>query len=171
MSNSSIGWARRALDQQIEIFGSDQVSLDSLWRAVGCPAGHDPRRWSDLASPLLSGYSAYLDRLEGDADSTADPSRLVWFWKDGSQRPLAHRRPDERRVHRLGLRDLSRQRARQGNRSRRKLAGRLVKVAGAHGNRTHQEPVSRPLTGFEDRAAHQQRTRSRMMPGRARTRL
>lgn len=87
MHTSSIGWARRALRQQIEIFGGDQVSLDSLWRAVGCPAGHDPRRWSDLASPLLSGYSAYLDRLEGDADSTADPSRLVWFWKDGSHDP------------------------------------------------------------------------------------
>ena len=32
-------------------------------------------------------------------------------------------------------------------------------LAGAHGNRTHQEPVSRPLTGFEDRAGHQPRTR------------
>ena len=36
-------------------------------------------------------------------------------------------------------------------------------LAGAHGNRTHQEPVSRPLTGFEDRAGHQPRTRSRVM--------
>jgi hypothetical protein len=33
-------------------------------------------------------------------------------------------------------------------------------MAGAHGNRTHQEPVSRPLTGFEDRTEHQQRKRS-----------
>ena len=33
-------------------------------------------------------------------------------------------------------------------------------MAGAYGNRTHQEPVSRPLTGFEDRAEHQLRTRS-----------
>jgi hypothetical protein len=33
-------------------------------------------------------------------------------------------------------------------------------MAGAHGNRTHQEPVSRPLTGFEDRAGHQPRTHS-----------
>ena len=37
-------------------------------------------------------------------------------------------------------------------------------MAGAYGNRTHQEPVSRPLTGFEDRAEHQLLTRSRMMP-------
>jgi hypothetical protein len=87
MSINSVGWARRALRQQVEIFGSDQVSLDSLWRAVGCPAGHDPRHWSELASPLLSGYSAYLDRLEGDTDSTADPSRLVWFWKYDSNDP------------------------------------------------------------------------------------
>ncbi len=35
------------------------------------------------------------------------------------------------------------------------------KMAGTHGNRTHQEPVSRPLTGFEDQAGHQPRTRSR----------
>jgi hypothetical protein len=87
MSDQSTGWARRALAQQVEIFGGDQISLDTLWRAVACPAGHDPRRWSDLASPLLSGYSAYLDRLEGDADSTADPSRLVWTWKDRSNDP------------------------------------------------------------------------------------
>jgi hypothetical protein len=33
-------------------------------------------------------------------------------------------------------------------------------MAGAYGNRTHQEPVSRPLTGFEDRAEHQLLTRS-----------
>jgi hypothetical protein len=33
-------------------------------------------------------------------------------------------------------------------------------LAGAHGNRTHQEPVSRPLTGFEDRTEHQLRKRS-----------
>ena len=36
-------------------------------------------------------------------------------------------------------------------------------MAGTHGNRTHQEPVSRPLTGFEDRAGHQPRTRSRVL--------
>jgi hypothetical protein len=87
MSENSTGWARRVLAQQVEISGSDQISLDSLWRAVACPAGHDPRRWSDLASPLLSGYSAYLDRLEGEADSTADPSRLVWIWKERSTDP------------------------------------------------------------------------------------
>ena len=38
----------------------------------------------------------------------------------------------------------------------------MVCLAGAYGNRTHQEPLSRPLTGFEDRAEHQLRTRSRV---------
>lgn len=33
-------------------------------------------------------------------------------------------------------------------------------MAGTYGNRTHQEPVSKPLIGFEDRAGHQPRTRS-----------
>ena len=36
-------------------------------------------------------------------------------------------------------------------------------MAGAYGNRTHQEPVSKPLTGFEDRAGHQPRTHSRVL--------
>jgi hypothetical protein len=38
------------------------------------------------------------------------------------------------------------------------------KLAGADGNRTHQEPVSRPFSGFEDRAGHQPRNRSRLPP-------
>ena len=36
----------------------------------------------------------------------------------------------------------------------------LAGVAGAHGNRTHREPLSRPPTGFEDRGRHQPNTRS-----------
>ena len=43
---------------------------------------------------------------------------------------------------------------------RRLQRGFRRELAGAYGNRTHQEPVSRPLTGFEDRAGHQPRTRS-----------
>jgi hypothetical protein len=34
-------------------------------------------------------------------------------------------------------------------------------MAEAYGNRTHQEPLSRPLTGFEDRGRHQPTTRFR----------
>jgi hypothetical protein len=87
MTRNTNSWARTALKQQVEIFGEDQVSLDSLWRAVASPSGHDPRRWSDLAAPLLSGFAAYLNRVEGDAESTADPSRMLWVWKDASKDP------------------------------------------------------------------------------------
>ena len=35
---------------------------------------------------------------------------------------------------------------------------RGINLAGAYGNRTHQEPLARPLTGFEDQAGHQDRS-------------
>jgi hypothetical protein len=87
MSVKTMKWATRALRQQLEIFGGEQVSLDSLWRAVGSPAGYEPRRWSELATPLLGGFSAYLDRLGGDPDATADMARLLWIWQDDSKDP------------------------------------------------------------------------------------
>jgi len=87
MGKKTSGWARTALRQQLEIFGEDQVSLDSLWRAAARPVGHDPRCWSALAAPLLCGFSAYLSRLDGDADTAADPSRLLWTWSDESKDP------------------------------------------------------------------------------------
>lgn len=87
MGKKADGWARTALKQQVEIFGEDQVSLDSLWRSVASPSGHDPKHWSDLAAPLLSGFSAYLTRLDGDSDATADPSRTLWIWRDDSKDP------------------------------------------------------------------------------------
>jgi hypothetical protein len=82
-----IGWARLALRQQVEIFGGYQVSLDSLWRSVASPAGHDPHGWSELAAPLLAGFSAYLLRLGGDSVSTVNSSRLMWTWDDESKDP------------------------------------------------------------------------------------
>jgi hypothetical protein len=87
MRVEKIGWARLALKQQVEIFGGDQVSLDSLWRSVASPAGHDPRRWVDLAAPLLAGFSTYLERLNDERHATADPSRLMWIWDDESKDP------------------------------------------------------------------------------------
>jgi hypothetical protein len=78
--------ARLALRQQVEFLGGDQVSLDSLWRAWGSPDGHDPRRWSELAAPLLAGFAAYLNNLEG-AGRAADESRLLWVWRDESKDP------------------------------------------------------------------------------------
>ena len=42
MRSETIGLARLAVRQQVEIFGGDQVSLNSLWRAVGSPAAASP---------------------------------------------------------------------------------------------------------------------------------
>ena len=81
------GWARKALRQQIEIFGEDQVSLDSLWRAVASPSGHDPRSWADTAAPLLAGFATYCRRLDGETVADADPAPLLWIWRDGSKDP------------------------------------------------------------------------------------
>jgi hypothetical protein len=87
MGIKTIGWARLALKQQVEFFGGDQISLDSLWRAADCPDGRDPRTWSELASPLLSGFAAYLGKLDGGPRRLADPSRLIWTWEDDSKDP------------------------------------------------------------------------------------
>jgi hypothetical protein len=87
MTIETIGWARLALRQQVEIFGGEQVSLDSLWRAAESPEGQDPRAWSELAAPLLSGFASYLGKLNGVARRSADPSRLLWVWEDDSKDP------------------------------------------------------------------------------------
>jgi len=78
-----------AVRQQVEIFGGDQVSLSSLWRAVGSPEGKDPERWVEVAAPLLSGFAAYLDRLEsfGGSSWSSDSARSVWIWEDESKDP------------------------------------------------------------------------------------
>jgi hypothetical protein len=86
MNVRTIEWARLALEQQVEFFGGDQVSLDSLWRSWGSPAGHDPRAWSGLAAPLISGFAEYLGNLDGDGRSV-DESRLLWIWEDDSKDP------------------------------------------------------------------------------------
>ena len=89
MRSETIGLARLAARQQVEIFGGDQVSLSSLWRAVGSPEGNDPERWVEVAAPLLSGFSAYLDRLESALGSSwaSDSARSVWIWEDESKDP------------------------------------------------------------------------------------
>jgi hypothetical protein len=87
MRIETIGLARLAVRQQVEIFGGDQVSLNSLWRAVGSPEGHDPDRWAELAAPLLAGFSAYLYRLESLGRSPAGSSRPLWIWEDESKDP------------------------------------------------------------------------------------
>ena len=87
MGTKTIGWARLALRQQVEIFGGDQVSLDSLWRAVSSPEGLEPQAWTELAAPLLDGISAYLGKLATSRGPSADPTRLLWTWEDDSKDP------------------------------------------------------------------------------------
>ncbi len=87
MRSETIGLARLAVRQQVEIFGGDQVSLNSLWRAVGSPAGHEPERWAEVAGPLLAGFTAYLERLEGFGGMPAGELRLLWTWEDESKDP------------------------------------------------------------------------------------
>jgi hypothetical protein len=79
-------FARLALSQQVEFLGGGQVSLDSLWRAWGSPDGHDPRKWSELAAPLLTGFAAYLANLE-TGDRAPEGPQLVWVWGEETKDP------------------------------------------------------------------------------------
>ncbi len=63
----------------------------SVSTACGGPSAARPdvnpaagRNW---LRPLLGGFSAYLDRLSGDPDATADMTRLLWIWQDDSKDP------------------------------------------------------------------------------------
>ncbi|HZW31343.1 MAG TPA: hypothetical protein VFF52_11585 [Isosphaeraceae bacterium] len=86
MSVKTSGLARLALRQQVEFLGDGQVSLDSLWRAWGSPAGHDPRSWSELAAPLLAGFAAYRGNL-GGTDRSVAMARIVRIWEEESKDP------------------------------------------------------------------------------------
>ena len=87
MRSETIGLARLSVRQQVEIFGGDQVSLSSLWRAVGSPRGREPEQWAEIAAPLLTGFTAYLDRLENLGNSGSGSARMVWIWEDESKDP------------------------------------------------------------------------------------
>jgi hypothetical protein len=87
MRIETLGVARLAVRQQVEIFGGDQVSLNSLWRAVGSPAGHDPDCWAEAAAPLLAGFSSYLKHFESNGGPSTGSPRLLWTWEDESKDP------------------------------------------------------------------------------------
>jgi hypothetical protein len=87
MRSETIGLARLAVRQQVEIFGAQQVSLNSLWRAVGSPEGQEPKRWAEVAAPLVSGFSAYFDRIETIGGSPDAETRPLWTWEDESKDP------------------------------------------------------------------------------------
>jgi hypothetical protein len=79
--------ARSVLKQQVEIFGGDQVSLDSLWRAWSSPAGHEPKTWAELAAPLVSGFAAYFNKLGLEHAPRAEAQTVLWIWEDESKDP------------------------------------------------------------------------------------
>ena len=108
MSIEQIGWARLALRQQVEILRRRPGEPGQPLEGGGEPGRARSRRWSELAAPLLAGFSAYLDRLDGGAESDGRSVAAVVDLGGRIEGPLAHRRPHEPRVHRLDLRNLSR---------------------------------------------------------------
>jgi hypothetical protein len=123
MRSETIGLARLAVRQQVEIFGGDQVSLSSLWRAVGSPRGREPEQWAELAAPLLAGFTAYLDRLENLGDSSSGSSRGLWTWEDESKDPwLTGDLMSHELIALVYASHLDSQRERRGNRRAEALA-------------------------------------------------
>ena len=80
MKTIPAGLAQAVLEQQVEIFEDRGISLDSLWRAVGCPAGREPRAWVELADPLIAGYAGYLGHLASGAGHRSGEIPVVWVW-------------------------------------------------------------------------------------------
>jgi hypothetical protein len=74
------GVAVIALREQVEIIGSCDVSLHTLWRAVGEPRGHDPHSWAERADALIAGYAHYVTRID---PRPADPVLWVFDGIDG----------------------------------------------------------------------------------------
>jgi hypothetical protein len=79
--------AEVVLRQQVEIFGKDCVSLDSLWRAVGEPGGFEPRAWASLAEPLLAGFRRYLAKRESGHVIPSDDQPVLWTWDAQDSEP------------------------------------------------------------------------------------
>lgn len=76
------------LTQQIELIGPAAVSLDSLWRAAGCPSERNPRKWIDLAAPLINGFRRYLENLPARRlDEVAENGKVLWIWNGEDSEP------------------------------------------------------------------------------------
>ena len=64
------------------------MSLNSLWRAVGSPDGHDPERWAELAGPLLAGFSELSRPAREHRRLVVRLQRgVLWTWEDESKDP------------------------------------------------------------------------------------
>jgi hypothetical protein len=75
------------LNQQIELIGPAAVSLDSLWRAADSPTEQSPRRWMELAAPLLAGFSRYLSNLPQRPIDLDNGHQLLWIWEGEDGEP------------------------------------------------------------------------------------
>ena len=88
MRSETIGLARLAVRQQVEIFGGDQVSLSSLWRAVGSPRqGTIPTagpKWRPRFWPVFRAISTSSRAFGG---LRPPRSRRLWIWEDESKDP------------------------------------------------------------------------------------
>ena len=108
MRSETIGLARLAVRQQVEIFGDDQISLNSLWRAVGSPAGHEPERRAELAAPPAHRFFRLPRPTRERRSIAALHDAVVVDLGRRVERSLVHRRSDDTRTDRAGLRDSSR---------------------------------------------------------------
>jgi hypothetical protein len=68
------------LIQQVELIGPEAVSLDSLWRAAGSPPEQSPRKWTELAAPLIAGFVRYFATLPGRTTEIDERRPLLWVW-------------------------------------------------------------------------------------------
>ena len=75
------------LNQQIELIGPVAVSLDSLWRAAGCPRELSPRKWMVLAAPLVAGFTSYLSSLPARPQGFEEDRHLLWVWEGEDGEP------------------------------------------------------------------------------------
>jgi hypothetical protein len=87
MALSSHSTVASLLEQQVDLFGPDAVSLDSLWRAAGSPVDQSPRKWLAQAVPLIAGLLRYYATVPGRPIRANSVSDLVWSWNGEDSDP------------------------------------------------------------------------------------
>jgi hypothetical protein len=87
VATRSSGLAETALIEQIEIVGESRISLDSLWRAAGCPGDREPDAWVALAQPLFEGFAAYFACLPRGGAELNGHKPMFWTWSEERSEP------------------------------------------------------------------------------------